>query len=86
MFTKLCNTGLMFIFFSQVEVDGVWGFVCDDRFGFEEADLVCRELGYDSAELYTSNNNFGNKTLGLWCVNVLGSLMSYMTDNVYSRQ
>ncbi|XP_069191326.1 neurotrypsin isoform X2 [Procambarus clarkii] len=46
----------------QVEVDGVWGFVCDDGFGFVEADLVCRELGFKRAETFTRNNHFDDNT------------------------
>ena len=26
--------------------DGQWGSVCDDRFGYEEADVACRQLGF----------------------------------------
>lgn len=50
---------------SQVEVDRVWGYVCDDDFGFDEADVVCRDLGYDSAETFTRNNYFGDSSIGL---------------------
>lgn len=51
---------------SQVEVDGVWGFVCDDDFGFKVADLVCRDLGYSYAERFTRNNHFGDKSPGMY--------------------
>ncbi|XP_042209549.1 uncharacterized protein LOC121857531 [Homarus americanus] len=44
----------------QVKVNGEWGFVCDDGFGFEAADLVCRSLGYPSADSFTRNNRYGN--------------------------
>ncbi|XP_069961476.1 neurotrypsin-like [Cherax quadricarinatus] len=44
----------------QVKVDGEWGYVCDDGFGFEAADLVCRSLGYPAAQVFTRNNKFGS--------------------------
>lgn len=46
----------------EVEVGGVWGFICDDGFGFREADLLCRDLGYEHAETFTRNNHFGANT------------------------
>ena len=34
----------------EVYVDGLWGTVCDDRFGIEEALVVCRQLGHSGAQ------------------------------------
>lgn len=48
----------------EVQVNGVWGYVCDDDFGFTAADLVCRDLGYSHAERFTRNNHFGDKSPG----------------------
>ena len=56
---------------SQVEVNGVWGYVCDDDFGFDEADVVCRDLGYDVAETFTRNNHFGENSAGLLIIELL---------------
>lgn len=33
----------------EVRYKGIWGTVCDDDFGENEAKVVCRSLGYDGA-------------------------------------
>ncbi|XP_066940146.1 neurotrypsin-like [Macrobrachium rosenbergii] len=35
-----------------------WTYICDDGFGFAEADAVCREVGFAGAERYTRNDQF----------------------------
>ncbi|KAK7068860.1 Neurotrypsin, partial [Halocaridina rubra] len=45
-----------------VLVDGLLMYICDDGFGFSEADAVCRELGYNGAERFTKNNFYGSNT------------------------
>ncbi|XP_063589303.1 neurotrypsin-like [Penaeus indicus] len=49
----------------QVAVNGVWGNVCDDGFGFAEADVICRGLDFEGADAFTWNNHFGNNSSGL---------------------
>ncbi|XP_047496105.1 neurotrypsin-like isoform X3 [Penaeus chinensis] len=48
----------------QVESGGVWGYVCDDGFGFPEADVVCKQLGFESALSFTRNDQFGSNAAG----------------------
>lgn len=49
----------------RVEVyhDGVWGTVCDYQWGIDEADVVCKQLGYSRAiSPYAIGGDFGHGT------------------------
>ena len=45
----------------RVEVldNGTWGTVCDDLWGFYDAQVVCRQLGFPSAVRASTNAEFG---------------------------
>ena len=51
----------------RVEIfhDGEWGTVCDDRFVSEDAEVVCRQLGYTGGEVHT-RAAFGAGTGTIW--------------------
>ena len=43
--------------------NGIWGGICDDNWGQPDANVVCRMLGYPSAEtVYTHSTPFGHGT------------------------
>ena len=42
----------------QVWWNGQWGNICNDAsFGYDEADVVCHQLGWSGASYYTSSQN-----------------------------
>ncbi|XP_035694101.1 scavenger receptor cysteine-rich type 1 protein M130-like [Branchiostoma floridae] len=60
----------------EVFYDGQWGTICDDSWGIEEANVVCRQLGFPQAKEATtsaSSRDAGNGTIWLDDVNCLGN-------------
>ncbi|KAJ8040920.1 Deleted in malignant brain tumors 1 protein [Holothuria leucospilota] len=45
----------------EIQVDNVWGTICDDNFDDKEADVICRQLGYAWAQV---GYNWGNARFG----------------------
>lgn len=48
----------------RVEVyhDGQWGTICDENWGEEAAEVVCKELGYSGAIFAVKKAHFGEGT------------------------
>ena len=50
----------------EVLYDGQWGTVCDDSWGFNDADAVCKQLGFERAEEIYYRAEFGEGTGPIW--------------------
>lgn len=46
----------------EVYYDGQWGTICDENWGQEAAEVVCKELGYSSAISLIKKAHFGQGT------------------------
>ncbi|XP_065721044.2 uncharacterized protein teq isoform X5 [Drosophila suzukii] len=42
----------------EVKANGQWGYVCDDKFGLKDADIVCREIGYQMGAQEVRGSSF----------------------------
>ena len=43
----------------EVSYKGFWGTVCDDDFDMDDANVVCRQLGFQGASNYYEEAHFG---------------------------
>ena len=54
----------------EINHDGRWGTVCDDLFDTNDANVVCRQLGYSGAADYHHRAHFGEGSGPIWLDNV----------------
>ena len=43
----------------EVKRDGAWGTICDQGWGYRDANIVCRNLGYGTAKRVFKRSYFG---------------------------
>ena len=74
----------------EVYYTGVWGTVCDDLWDINDANVVCRMLGFPKALHADSRAKYGEGTGKIWLDNVECSgtedSISYCKSNKWGEQ
>ena len=50
----------------EIEYSGLWGTVCEEDWDMKDANVVCRQLGFDGAASITTSATFGEGTGHIW--------------------
>lgn len=67
-FTVRLADGGSLVSVGRVEIlySGIWGAVCDNRWDLEDANIVCRQLGYPDAVSAPRDSQFGKGSVAVW--------------------
>ncbi|EDV19932.1 uncharacterized protein TRIADDRAFT_32687, partial [Trichoplax adhaerens] len=52
----------------EIYYKGTWGTICGKGFGQNEADVVCRQLGYEKADFCCSDYSIGQGIIWLYWI------------------
>ena len=74
----------------QVYHNNTWGWVCDDQWDKQDADVVCRELGFTGGYAVQSNVSSGQNNDTVWlnnaqCVGNESKLASCVNDGWWNH-
>ena len=50
----------------EVQVNGIWGIVCDDEWDLNDVQVLCRQLGFGKAVAAIPNSPYGQGTMRYW--------------------
>ena len=54
----------------ELRLNGEWGTICDDLFDINDADVICRQLGFPGALNAVTRGGFGEGTGRIWLDNL----------------
>ena len=65
----------------EVNYNGEWGTVCDDGWGYTDAGVVCRQLGFGSSGTAVYSAGFGEGSGPIWLDSVIciGNEMMFLS-------
>lgn len=66
--------------------NGQWGTVCDDKWDIQDANVVCRQLGFSKAKRAMSQASFGEGSGPIWLDDVSCEGLERTIDNCQQKE